>query len=120
IRFVPIKELYENVRTTLNGRVKVLSFAPSERRVCFKKVTAMSRRVSETLSLTTVGGHNLTVTPNHIMYVKKKRLWKRLARDLKKRDEIAFLERLPYFKYSVDFPKYVRKGRGRRGHVIDL
>jgi len=120
IRFVPIKELYENVRTTLNGRVNVLSFAPSERRVCFKKVTAMSRRVSETLSLTTVGGHNLTVTPNHIMYVKKKRLWKRLARDLTKRDEIAFLERLPYFKYSVDFPKYVRKGRGRRGHVIDL
>jgi len=120
VRFEPLRDLYERVRSTLDGQVKVLSYVPSERRVTFKNVNAMSRRLSPTLSLKTVGGHGLTVTPNHIMYVRKKRLWKRLAKDLHKGEEVAFIDRLPYFKFSVDHPKYVRKGRGRKGHIIDL
>jgi hypothetical protein len=105
---------------TLGGEVKVLSYAPSEKRVTFKKVTAMSRRVSPTLNLETVGGHALTATPNHIMLVRRKKLWKRLARELRKGDEMAFINRLPYFKFTVDYPEYVRVGRGRTGHVVDL
>lgn len=120
VRFEPLRDLYEKVRSTLDGQVKVLSYVPSERRVTFKNVTAMSRRLSPTLSLKTVGGHGLTVTPSHIMYVRKKRLWKRLAKDLHKGEEVAFIDRLPYFKFSVDHPKYVRKGRARKGHIIDL
>jgi UDP-N-acetyl-D-mannosaminuronate dehydrogenase/intein/homing endonuclease len=120
ISFTPIKELYGDIRSNLTGRVKVLSFHPNERRASFKNVTAMSRRISETLSLNTVGNHRLTVTPNHIMYIKRRRFWKRLARDLRHGDELAFIEQLPYFKYSVSNPDYVRKGRARKGHVIDL
>ncbi len=120
IRFEPVKYLYEKVRTTLNGQVKVLSYLPNERRVSFRKVTAMSRRVSPTLSLKTVGGHRLTATPNHIMYIKRRRLWKRLAKALRKGDEIAFIDRLPYFKFYVEYPKYVKIGRARTGHLIDL
>ena len=120
VRFEPVRDLYEKVRSTLNGKVKILSYVPNERRVTFKNVTAMSRRLSRTLTLKTVGGHGLTVTPNHIMYVRKKRLWKRLAKDLHKGEEVAFIDRLPYFKFFVDYPKYVRKGRARTGHMIDL
>ena len=120
VRFVPVRDLYEKVRSTLDGEVKVLSYVSNEGRVTFKKVTAMSRRLSPTLRLKTVGGHGLTVTPNHIMYVRKRRLWKRLAKDLHKGEEVAFIDRLPYFKFFVDYPRYVRKGRAYRGHVIDL
>jgi UDP-N-acetyl-D-mannosaminuronate dehydrogenase len=123
VRFEPVRDLYEKTKSKLDGEVKVLSFAPSERRVSFRRVTAMSRRVSPTLSLKTVGGHELAVTPEHIMYVRKRRLWKRFAKDLQRGEEIAFIDRLPYFKFYVENPEYVRRGRvrrGRVGHVIDL
>jgi UDP-N-acetyl-D-mannosaminuronate dehydrogenase/intein/homing endonuclease len=120
ICFTPIKELYGDIRSSLRGKVKVLSFKPKEQCVSFKNVTAMSRRISDTLSLNTVGNHGLTVTPNHIMYLKRQKLWKRLASGLHHGDELAFIDRLPYFKYSIPNPYYVRKGRGRTGHLIDL
>jgi len=120
IKFEPIRQLYERTRSSPQGAVNVLSFVPNEDRVTFNSVTAMSRRVSPTLRLKTVGGHELTVTPNHIMYLKKKGLLKRFARDLKNGDEIAFLDHLPYFKFQVPTPKYVRRGKGRSEYVIDL
>jgi UDP-N-acetyl-D-mannosaminuronate dehydrogenase len=120
IHFEPIRTLYERTREMRIGEVKVLSYVPNDKRVTFRKVTAMSRRVSSTLQLKTVGGHSLTATPNHIMYVHRRKLWKRLACELHKGDEMAFVNRLPYFKFAVDYPDYVKRGRGRRGHVIDL
>jgi UDP-N-acetyl-D-mannosaminuronate dehydrogenase len=121
IQFLPISQLYDHVRRAREGIVLALSYNPGERRSCFRKVTAMSKRVSPTVTFRTVGGHELTVTGNHIMYVaKRKRLWKKPARDLKAHDEIPFLQNLPYFKYSIGYPPYVKKGRARRGHVVDL
>jgi UDP-N-acetyl-D-mannosaminuronate dehydrogenase len=121
IEFVPIETLYHTTRQTREGVVRVLSYLPTEHRSCFRKITAMSRRIAQTLTFKTLGGHQLTVTPNHIMYVrKKKRIWKRLAAELNAGDEIPFVNGLPYFKFSFGYPNYVRKGKGRCGHVIDL
>jgi nucleotide sugar dehydrogenase len=121
IQFLPIAQLYDNVKLSRTGIVKVLSHHPNERRSTFRKVTAMSRRPAPTMKFTTVGNHDLVATPNHIMYVKKsKRLWKRRASDLRCGEEMPFISDLPYFKPSVNYPPYVRKGRSRRGHVIDL
>jgi UDP-N-acetyl-D-mannosaminuronate dehydrogenase len=121
IRFLPIGMLYDAVRCTREGEVKVLSYLPNERRSCFRRVTAMSRRRASTVTLRTVGGNELTVTRNHIMFVRKKRrMWKRLARQLKVGDEIPFVDSLPYFKPSIEYPPYLKKGRGGKGHVVDL
>ncbi len=121
IQFLPIERLYGIIRKTREGEVKVLSYVPNEHRVSFRKVTALSKRQSPTLTFKTLGGHRLTATSNHIMYVrKKKRLWKRLARDLELGDEIPFIRNLPYFKLHTKYPDYLKKGRARKGHVIDL
>jgi len=121
IQFLSIGQLYEKVKSSRKGIVKVLSQDPKYRNSTFRKVTAMSKRLAPTMKFTTVGGHDLVATSNHIMYVKKsRRLWKRLARNLKPGEEIPFVNELPYFKPSVDYPAYVKKGRSRRGHVIDL
>jgi len=123
VHFESIRHLYENTRSKLDGEVKVLSYVPNQKRVTFKRITAMSRRVSPTLSLRTVGGHHLTVTPEHVMYVRKRRLWKDFAKNLRKGEEIAFIDRLPYYRYFAHNPQYARKARVRRGRVgwvIDL
>ena len=121
IQFLPIAQLYANVKLSRTGIVKVLSYYPNESHSTFRKVTSMSKRPAPTMKFTTVGNHDLVATPNHIMYVKKsKRLWKRRASDLRRGEEMPFINDLPYFKPSVNYPPYVRKGRSRRGHVIDL
>jgi len=120
VQFESVRELYGRTRSSLDGEVKVMSFVPSERRVTFRRVTAMSRRISPTLILKTRGGHQLTVTPEHVMYVRKKRLWKQFAKDLKKGEEMPFISDLPYFKFHVENPKYVKIAKGRGRHVVDL
>jgi len=102
INFKQIKDIKNNS--------EVLSYNNRAKTTQFKKITKVSKRTSETLTFNITGNHKITVTPDHIMYLKKNRLHRILAKDLKIGDELPFIKNIssnlglwkkyPYLKYN--------------------
>ncbi len=103
IEFIRIK----NVK----NKYDILSYDNLEKKTQFRKVENVAKRKSETLTFNLTGNHRITVTPDHIMYIKKNRLHKVLAENIKIGDELPFINHLsnefglwkayPYLTYSA-------------------